>query len=83
MSGCIMYLVILVVAVFVGPILSFFGGYITGSILAWAVGDMLIGGLNLLFDTTRFSTDMIPIVCGALAVIGSFFKSSFNYKEKK
>ena len=83
MGGCIMYLVILAVAIFVGPVLSFFGGYVTGLVLAWAVGDMFIEGLNILFNTTRFSTDMIPIVCGALAVVGSFFKSSVNYKEKK
>ena len=82
MGGCIAYLVILVAAIFVGPILSFFGGYITGVVLEWAVGDMFVNGLNLLFNTTRFSTNMIPIVCGALAVIGSFFKGSFSYKEK-
>ena len=83
MGGCIMYIVILAVTIFVNTVLSFFGGYVTGLVLEWAVGDMLINGLNLLFDTTRFSTDIIPIVCGALAVIGSFFKSSFSYKEKK
>lgn len=82
MGGCIMYLVILVAAIFVCPILSFFGGYVTGAILEWAVGDMLVNGLNLLFNTTRFRPDMIPIICGALAVVGSFFKGSFSYKEK-
>ena len=82
MAGCIGYIIILAIVVFASPIISFFCGYLTGSILEWVVGGMVVNGLNLLFNTTRFSTDMLPILCGALAVIGSFFKGSFSYKEK-
>ena len=82
MAGCIGYLIILVVSVFASPIVGFFCGYIAGSILEWTVGGMIVDGLNILFNTTRFNADMLPVICGALAVIGSFFKGSFSYKEK-
>ena len=29
----------------------------------------------MLFNTDRFVVDMVPIVCGTLAVIGSYFKT--------
>ena len=32
--------------------------------------------MNYLFNTTRFTTDMLPTICGTLGVIGSFFRSS-------
>lgn len=42
------------------------------------VGVAVINGLNTLFGTTRFTPDIIPVVCGTLAVIGSFFKTTVN-----
>lgn len=82
MVGCIGMIILIIVLALVSPILSFFCGYVAGAILEWAVGDMLINGLNLVFNTTRFSPDMLPIVCGALAIIGSFFKSSLSTSKK-
>ena len=82
MLGCIGMIIFAIVVALVWPIITFFCGYVTGVILEWAVGGTLISGLNLLFNTTRFSTDMIPIVCGALAVVGSFFKSSLSTSKK-
>ena len=82
MVGCIGMIILIIVLALVLPILSFFCGYVAGAILEWAVGDMLINGLNLVFNTTRFSPDMLPIVCGALAIIGSFFKSSLSTSKK-
>lgn len=42
------------------------------------VGGAMASGLNTLFGTTRFVPELIPVVCGALAVIGSFFKATVS-----
>jgi len=45
-------------------------------ILDWVVGAGLIKGLNLIFNTTRFNRELIPLTCATLATIGKYFKSS-------
>lgn len=65
-----------IIAMFIAPILIFLVGVVSGFILKWIVGGFVVDGLNLIFNTTRFSADKLPIVCGALAVIGSFFKTT-------
>lgn len=73
--GCLTLIVVFVLAVVVSPILYYLGGYLTGLILQWFIGDSVVYGMNYLFNTTRFTTDMLPVMCGTLGVIGSFFKS--------
>lgn len=80
--GCLGMLVILIVTIIVAPILCFLGGYVSGLILNWTVGGLVVNGLNLMLNTTRFTADKLPIICGALAVVGSFFKSSLDIKSK-
>lgn len=80
--GCLGMLVILIVTIIVSPILCFLGGYVSGLILNWTVGGFVVNGLNLILNTTRFTADKLPIICGALAVVGSFFKSSLSTKSK-
>lgn len=46
------------------------------------VGGVVVTGLNTLFDTTRFIPDLIPVVCGVLAVIGSYFKTTISSGKK-
>ena len=53
-------------------------GWFGGWILMKIVGGAVINGLNTLFGTTRFTPDIIPVVCGTLAVIGSYFKTTVN-----
>lgn len=70
-----------VVVTFIGllvfnPIITFGFAYLGGMILDWIVGDKLVNGLNLIFDTTRFTRDLIPLTCATLATIGRYFKSS-------
>lgn len=77
--GC---LGMLIVTIIVAPILCFLGGYVSGLILNWTVGGLVVNGLNLMLNTTRFTADKLPIICGALAVVGSFFKSSLNISKK-
>lgn len=80
--GCLTMIIMFVLTLLIAPILSFFGGYLTGLILEWFVGDMITNGLNLLFNTVRFNADKLPIICGALAVVGSFFRNSLTVNKK-
>ena len=60
------------------PVVTFAFAYIGGSLLDWLVGEKLVNGLNLMFDTTRFTRDLIPLTCATLATIGRYFKSSMS-----
>ena len=77
-KNCYVEIVSTIIAMFIIPILVFLTGVVSGLILKWIVGGFVVDGLNLIFNTTRFSADQLPIVCGALAVIGSFFKSQVS-----
>lgn len=80
-----------VVVTFIGllvfaPVITFGFAYLGGMILDWIVGEKLVNGLNLMFDTTRFTRDLIPLTCATFATIGRYFKSSQtnnNNKEKE
>ena len=80
-----------VVVTFIGllvfaPVITFGFAYLGGMILDWIVGEKLVNGLNLMFDTTRFTRDLIPLTCATLATIGRYFKPSQtnnNNKEKE
>lgn len=70
-------LIIGVIALLVfSPILTFLCAYIGGMLLDWIVGAKLVDGLNLMFNTTRFTRDLIPLACATLATIGRYFKST-------
>lgn len=74
-EGCL--LIILTAVIFLlNPILIYCLGWLGGWILSQIVGTAITNGFNILFDTTRFTPELIPITCGALAVIGSYFKTS-------
>ena len=81
-AGCLGVILGLVLALIFGPALCYLGGWITGHILGWLIGDTVVNGLNYLFNTTRFTVDMLPTICGTLGVIGSFFKSTSTVKTK-
>ena len=82
MLGCWTAIVLFIVGIFVWPLLYFLGGYVTGLIFAHVVGDMIVDAVNLMFNTTRFSVETLPMVCAVLSVIGSFFKSSLSVDKK-
>ena len=73
--GAIIGVIILCI---IEPIIIFGAGWFGGWILMKIVGGAVINGLNTLFGTTRFTPDIIPVVCGTLAVIGSYFKTTVN-----
>ena len=65
------------------PVLTFGCAYLGGMILQWVVGDAITNGLNLMFDTTRFTPNLIPIACATLATIGKYFRSTNTNNNKK
>lgn len=64
------------------PMITFWFAYFGGWILQQFVGATLINGMNLMFNTTRFTVDMIPLTCATLAVVGSYFKSHQTNNNK-
>lgn len=73
--GCFGLIIVFVILVIVMPILHYFSGFITGLILQLFLGDTVVNGLNYVFNTTHFTVDMLPKICGTLGVVGSFFKT--------
>lgn len=71
-GGCLTAIILIILS----PVLCFFEGWICGWLLKLFTGDTIANGLNLLLNTTRFTPESLPIVCGVLATVGSFFKSS-------
>ena len=69
--GCLTVIILAIIE----PILVFAFGWFGGWILMKIVGDAVANGFNTLFGVDRFVPDMIPVVCGTLATIGSYFKS--------
>ena len=67
------------------PVITFACAYIGGMLLDLVVGKQLVAGLNLMFDTARFTRELIPLTCGTLATIGRYFKAkqTNNNNEKK
>ena len=80
--GCIAALVAGLITITLSPILCFLGGYVSGLVLQLTVGGFVASGLNLILNTTRFTAGRLPIICGALVVVGSFFQSYLRTKGK-
>lgn len=57
------------------PVITFGFAYLGGLILKWIVGNAITDGFNTVFNTVRFSPDLIPIVCATFATIGKYFKA--------
>lgn len=72
----------LIVLLIFSPVITFGFAWFGGWILQMCVGDTIANGLNLMFDTTRFTSDIIPLACATLATIGSYFKSSQTNHNK-
>lgn len=79
--GCLGMIIVAIIFIIVEPALYYFFGWITGHLLNWLIGDKIVNGMNYVFETTRFTREMLPVTCGTIGVIGSFFKS-YNYNSK-
>ena len=74
--GAVLGWLALVVVLFIfAPWISYWLAYFGGWLASIVVGTTLCDALNTLFDTVRFTPDMLPKMAGALGWIGSFFKS--------
>lgn len=80
-AGVIVALAVGLIA-FILPIISVVTGWFAGTIIKLVFGSYITNGLNLLFNTSRFTPDSIPVICSTLAVIGSYFKSTQTNKSK-
>lgn len=58
------------------PVITFGFAYLGGMILNWIVGDGIVNGLNLVFNTERFTNELIPLTCATFATVGRYFKST-------
>ena len=67
-------IVFLVVVIIIEPALLFWLGYFSGWLAKLIIGTKLVTAINMIFGTA-FTADMLPMIGGALAWIGSFFKS--------
>lgn len=76
MKKCIGAIIGVIILWVILPVIIFGAGWFGGWILMKIIGGAVVTGLNTLFGTTRFVPELIPVVCGVLAVIGSFFKTT-------
>lgn len=80
--GCVSLIISTAVALVLSPIITFGLAYIGGLILKLFVGNLIANGFNILFNTTRFTSAYIPVICGTLATIGKYFKASQTNNNK-
>ena len=64
------------------PIFIFWCGYFGVWILSQFVGSYIVEGFNLLFGRNVVTVELIPVLLGSLAVIGSYFKSTQTNNNK-
>lgn len=64
------------------PVITFGFAWMGGWILKVCVGTAIADGMNLMFNTTRFTPDFIPLACATIATIGKYFKSSQTNNNK-
>ena len=76
--------IVLIIGLFlILPFISFWASYFGGWICKITIGNTLVKSLNMLFNTTYFTTEMLPWIAGALGWIGGYFKTTINLKDKK
>lgn len=82
--GAFTVIILAIFTLVISPALSFMFAYIGGCILKFFfVGDALVNGLNIIFNTTRFTKPMIPVICATIATIGKYFKTTVDMSRHK
>lgn len=69
----------LIILIIICPFLYFISGWITGWLIQLIFAPTFIRGLSLI--GINISADSIPLFCGTLGVIGSFFKTYVKSKN--
>ena len=72
--GAFTVIILAIFTLVISPALSFMFAYI---------GDALVNGLNIIFNTTRFTKPMIPVICATIATIGKYFKTTVDMSRHK
>ena len=75
-------IILLIIWIVFYPFLVFWLGYFSGWIAKLIIGTKLAAALNMAFHTTWFTAEMLPMIGGALAWVGSFFKGTTKTVEK-
>ena len=77
--GCVglIFISFLSIAVTIfSPVIAFGISYFIGWIMSLCIGGVVANGLNMIFATDRFTPEVIPLFCGTMGLIGSFFRKS-------
>jgi ribose/xylose/arabinose/galactoside ABC-type transport system permease subunit len=77
--GCFGLIILVAVLLIFAPFLNFACGWITGWLIKVTFGDTFIRGLSML--GLSLNKEALPLFCGTIGVIGSFFKSTTNIKK--
>lgn len=72
--GAFTVIILAIFTLVISPALSFMFAYIGGCILKFFVGDALVNGLNIIFNTTRFTKPMIPVFVQQLQQLVNILK---------
>lgn len=67
----------------ISPILLFIVTYFVGWLIKLTIGNQLIDGLNLIFNTARFTQSMIPAMYATFSTVGFVFKSYYLNKPSE
>lgn len=76
-------IVLAVIFIVFYPFLLFWVGYFSGWLAKLVIGTKLAAALNIAFHTTWFTAEMLPMIGGALAWVGSFFKGARQVTTEK
>lgn len=66
------FLIATLMFVFITPLIVMFGWF-TGVILKYFCGDIIATGMNLLFNTKRFTPEIIPYITATLSALHGYF----------
>lgn len=72
-------ILITIIMFFVLPFINFACGFLAGLIIKVTIGTYIIAGLNLI--GLNISLNSLPLFFATLAVIASFFKTSYSTKK--
>lgn len=85
-EGCftiIGVIALIAAVVLVGPWIGFWIAYFGGWICKITIGGALCNALNITFNTTRFTPDLLPWIAATCGWIGGYFKSVSTSKSNK
>ena len=74
--------VLIACGILIGPWICFWMAYFGGWICKITIGGTLCTALNITFNTTRFTPNLLPWIAASCGWIGGYFKSTFKGSKK-